>query len=374
LSETPVAAPKHPDLLQPTPFASLTIDVAIRVGLLVLVGYWSLQVVGPFLTVALWSAIVTVALYPLFDWLARKLRSRRLAAALITLLCLMIVIGPLTWLGFALVGTAELVVKGLDSDVFAIPLPPESVKRWPLIGEHVHQLWSVAAADAKAMLLDLVPKLRPYGVKVLGIGESMVVGLVEFIAAIVVAGFLFSPGPRLVETLRALLRRILSDRGEEMMQLAGGTIRNVSRGVVGIAVLQSLLASLGFLFAGIPAAGFLGFVSLVLGIVQIGPAILLTPMVVWSWFAMEPGAAALFTAYMIPVGLLDNVLRPILMARRLATPMLVILIGVMGGMLAYGISGLFLGPIVLSVAWALIADWLHEEMRTHPTPAEPTSD
>jgi predicted PurR-regulated permease PerM len=346
--------------LAPAPFASLTIDFAIRVGLLVLLGYWSLQVIGPFLTVALWSAILTVALYPVFDWLARKLRSRRLAAAAITLACLMIVIGPVTWLGFALVGSVELVVKGLDSDLFSIPLPPESVRQWPLIGEQVHQLWSVAAADTKAMLLELAPKLKPYGSKVLGIGETMIVGLLEFIAAIVIAGFLFSPGPQLLGALRALLRRILSDRGEEMVQLAGGTIRNVSRGVVGIAVLQAVLAGLGFLAAGIPAAGFLGFVALVLGIVQIGPAVLIIPMIIWSWVAMETTTAVLFTAYMIPVGLLDNVLRPILMARKLTTPMPVIIIGVIGGTLAYGISGLFLGPIILAVAWVLLLDWLPE--------------
>jgi predicted PurR-regulated permease PerM len=345
----------------PAPFDSLTIDFAIRIGLVALLGYWSLKVIGPFLTVALWSAILTVALYPLFDWLARMLGSRRLAAMLITLLCLMIVIGPVTWLGFGLIGGVELVVKGFDSDIFSIPLPPESVKAWPLIGGQVHRLWTVAASDTKAVLLEVAPKLKPLAGKLIGIGQSVIFGLLEFVASIVIAGFLFSPGPRLVDTLGALLRRVLSDRGEEMVQLAGGTIRKVSRGVVGIALLQSLLAGLGFLGAGFPAAGFLSFIALLLGVVQIGPAILLIPVVIWSWTAFETTKALLFTAYMIPVGLLDNVLRPIVMARGLTTPMPVILVGVIGGTIAYGISGLFVGPIVLSVAWALIAAWVQED-------------
>jgi predicted PurR-regulated permease PerM len=145
-----------------------------------------------------------------------------------------------------------------------------------------------------------------------------------------------------------------------MLKLAGSTIRNVSRGVVGIALVQSFLAGLGFLAAGVPAAGFLSFVALVLAIIQIGPAILFIPIVIWSWTAMETASALMFTAYMVPVSLVDNVLRPLVMARGLTTPMPVILIGVVGGTLAYGISGLFLGPVVLAVTWALLVAWVQE--------------
>jgi predicted PurR-regulated permease PerM len=150
-------------------------------------------------------------------------------------------------------------------------------------------------------------------------------------------------------------------RSEEMLKLAGSTIRNVSRGVVGIALMQSFLAGLGFLAAGVPAAGFLGFIALVLAIIQIRPAILFIPIVVWSWTAMETANALMFTAYMVPVGLVDNILRPLVMGRGLTTPMPVILIGVVGGTLAYGLSGLFLGPVVLSVTWALLAAWAQED-------------
>jgi predicted PurR-regulated permease PerM len=146
-----------------------------------------------------------------------------------------------------------------------------------------------------------------------------------------------------------------------MLKLAGSTIRNVSRGVVGIALVQSFLAGLGFLAAGIPAAGFLSFIALLLAIIQIGPAILFIPIVVWSWTAMETANALMFTAYMVPVGLVDNVLRPLVMGRGLTTPMPVILIGVVGGTLAYGLSGLFLGPVVLSVTWALLVAWMQED-------------
>jgi predicted PurR-regulated permease PerM len=350
------------------------IDIAIRIGLLALIGYLSWKVIGPFLTVALWSAIVTVALYPLFDWLARRLGNRRLAATLITLLCLTIVVGPLTWLGFVLINDVGYLVRALDAGLLSIPLPAESVKNWPLIGERAHQLWSLAANNTKALLLELAPNLKPVGGKLLEITQSVVVGLLEFVASIVIAGFLYTPAPRLVDSIRVFLRRIIvSHRGEEMVQLAGSTIRNVSHGVVGVALVQSFLAGMGFLVAGIPAAGLLTFLVLLLGIVQVGPTLLLIPIVIWSWMAMEATSALMFTAYMIPVNLVDNVLRPIVMARGLTTPMPVILIGVMGGLIAYGLAGLFLGPIILAVAWTLIVAWVYEDttVETNPGPSGP---
>ena len=165
----------------------------------------------------------------------------------------------------------------------------------------------------------------------------------------------------MADSLGAFLRRLFGQRSGEMLKLAGSTIRNVSRGVVGIALMQSFLAGLGFLAAGVPAAGFLSFIALVLAIIQIGPAILFIPIVVWSWTAMETANALMFTAYMVPVGLVDNILRPLVMGRGLTTPMPVILIGVVGGTLAYGLSGLFLGPVVLSVTWAFLVAWMQED-------------
>jgi predicted PurR-regulated permease PerM len=194
-------------------------------------------------------------------------------------------------------------------------------------------------------------------------------GLLEFLVSIIVAGFLFSPGPRLVSGLVMFFRRVLSDRGEEMVRLAGTTIRNVSRGVIGIALLQSMLAGVGFLVAGLPAAGIFAFLALLLGIVQIGPGILLIPIAAWSWTAMEMPGALIFTVYLILVSLVDNILKPIVVARGLNTPMLVTMIGVFGGTIAYGIVGLFFGPIVLSVAWALMEAWVKEAAAMEPAPS-----
>jgi predicted PurR-regulated permease PerM len=353
--------------LDPARFESPTVyELVIRLCLLGLLVYFTAVVVGPFLTVALWSAVIAVALYPLFDWLAAQIGRPRIAAVLMTLLCLTAVIGPIAWLGLALIGGAENLVRGLDAEALSLPLPPEAVKSWPLVGEHVYRIWTDAVSDMKSVLLQVMPRLKPLGGKLLETSGTVIFGLVEFVAAIVIAGFLYVPGPRLARTLRSLLRRISGQRSEEMLKLAGSTIRNVSRGVVGVALVQSIFAGIGFVAAGVPAAGFYTLLSLVLGIIQIGPSILILPIIVWTWITMETGTALMFTVYMIPVSLIDNVLRPMVMARGLATPMPIILIGVLGGMLAYGISGLFLGPIVLSVAWALMVAWMQQaEVETH---------
>jgi predicted PurR-regulated permease PerM len=334
-----------------------SVDLAIRLGFLGLLAYWSFKVVAPFLTMGLWSAILAVALYPLFAWLTRWL-SPRLAAVLVTLLCLIIVIGPMTWLGFGMIGGVASLVTGLDTGQLAFPLPPESVKGWPLVGEYLHRLWSLAATNIKAALAEMAPMLKPAGGKLLEIAQGALFGLFELLVSIVIAGFLFTTGPQLVALLSAFLGRVLTNRGEELAQLSCATIRNVSRGVIGIALLQALLAGAGFVAAGIPAASVLAFVALLLGIIQIGPSILLLPIIIWSWTAMDTTHALLFTAYMVPVSLADNVLRPFLMGRGLATPTPVIMVGVIGGTIAFGIVGLFFGPIVLSVAWAVMVVWV----------------
>jgi predicted PurR-regulated permease PerM len=337
--------------------SSATIDLAIRIGFVGLLGYWSFRVVLPFVTIGLWSALLATALYPLYIWLTQYVRPH-LAAVLVTLLCLLMAVGPVTWLGFGMVSGFGSLVAQLNGGQPAIPLPPEAVKAWPLVGERVFQLWTDAANNLKAVLAEQLPLLKPIGGKLLEIAQGALVGLLELVVSIVIAGFLFPRGPQMVEVLSVLLGRALSLRGKELAELAGATVRNVSRGVIGIALLQSLLAGAGFLAAGLPAPSVLAFMTLLLGVLQIGPAILFAPIVIWSWTSMEPAQAIMFTAYMVPVGLIDNILRPLLLARGLATPIPVIMVGVIGGAIAYGIIGLFFGPVVLSVAWAVVVAWI----------------
>jgi predicted PurR-regulated permease PerM len=337
--------------------------LAIRLVCLGLLGYWTLIIIRPFLTIMVWSAIITVAVYPIFYWLSARLHGYRvLVAFTITVLALLVILGPATWLGLSLAESVRTLMERLGEGTIALPPPPEGIKSWPLIGTKAYETWDLASTNLRALLTQAVPYLKPMGGTLLGAAGSFGINLLKFIAATIVSGFLFIPGPALVESIKNIMRHLAGARGAMFVDMAGATVRTISRGIIGVAVLQALLAGIGLIVAGVPAAGLISFLVLLLGIIQIGPSIILLPLVIWSWFTMDATGAVLFSLYMIPVNLLDNVLRPLVMAKGLGTPIWVILLGVLGGTIMHGLIGLFVGPVVLSIAWQLIVLWTRNEL------------
>lgn len=340
-----------------------SIHLAIRLGLLAGLVYWSYVLVQPFIAILLWGAILAVALYPVHQHLARWLGGRpTLSAILVTLLSLAVVVGPASWLAFGLVEALRWISEQLGEGRMTVPAPSESIKGWPLVGERIFDAWDLASSNLAEALKKLAPYAKPWLIWLLGVARSAGGEILKIVAAIILAGFLFIPGPRMVVNMRAFLAHVVPERSEEFVMLAGETIRSVSRGVIGIAMLQSLLAGLGFMVADVPGAGLFTFLVLVSGIAQVGSAIFLIPLIIWFWFTRDVTAATLFTLYIVPVGLLDNILKPIVMGRGSRTPIAVIVIGVIGGTLAHGILGLFIGPVVLAVGWTLLAAWMQEEV------------
>lgn len=343
-------------------------QIAIRLGLLALLIYWSFVLMRPFIPILAWSVMLAVALFPAFDWLSSHLGYRpRVAAVLTTLIVLAVFLGPATWLGIGLVDGLRSVSDHLTSGDLVIPSPPEGVRGWPLIGPQLYELWSKASDNLATTLREIAPHLKPFAGPILSIAGSAGTGTIKFLLSVIVAGFLFPSGLRLVAATRNMLAHIVPEQSKDFMALAGATIRTVAQGVIGVAILQSLLAGIVLKIAGVPNAGVLAFAILVLGIVQIGSLPILLPVIIWVWTARDVGAAVLITIFLVLVGISDNLLKPILMGRGLSTPVLVIFIGVMGGTLAHGIVGLFIGPIILAVAWELLMAWGREE------PAVPAS-
>lgn len=334
------------------------IELVIRLGILAFLAYWSFLLVRPFIPIVIWSAVLAVALYPIFDWAARLLGGRRRwAAALITVLGLLVVIGPVTWLGLGVVDGLRTLAVQIDTGALWVPPPPEALKNWPLIGGPVHDFWEQASTNLRSALAEVVPQLKPLGEFALDATKSASAGIFKFLVSVIIAGFLFSPGPSLVHAVKTAATRIDSKRAEHFVELTGSTIRTVSRGVIGVSLLQAAIGGLGLQLAGVPGASLLTLCILVLAIVQIGPLLVVAPSIVWSWMELPTTSALLFTVCMLSVTFVDNVLKPIVIARGLTTPMLVIVVGVIGGVLAHGIIGLFLGPVVLAVAWELLSAW-----------------
>jgi predicted PurR-regulated permease PerM len=356
-------------------FEARATDLIIRLTVLALLIYWSLNLVRPFLPIFIWAVVLTVALFPVFQSLSGWFGGRRgLAAFVLTLVGLLVVLGPVAALSTNLVDTVQYLSAGLRDGTLRVPAPPPATADWPLVGDKVFEAWSLASTNLDATLHKYSPVLLPAGESILHTISAIGVDVLRFVLAVVLAGFLFKPGSKLAGGGRRFAERIIAPRGATFVDLAGATIRNVSRGVVGIALLQAILAGIVLQIAGVPGAGLLAFVILVLCIIQIGPMLIILPAIVWAWMTMTTGAALAFTVVIVPIGVMDNVLKPILMGRGLSTPTLVIFLGVIGGTITYGLIGLFLGPIVLAVFYDLLVAWAHFDEPAVVIPTETRAD
>jgi predicted PurR-regulated permease PerM len=338
------------------------IQLAIRLGLLAFLIYWTFVLIQPFVPILAWSIVLAVALHPVFNLLSRLLGGRpKLAAVVLTAINLGIVIGPATWLGLsALEGVREF-AGNLESGSLVVPFPPERIKDWPLVGQQFYEFWNQASNNIRAALREVAPYLKPVAGTLLALAGNAGVGTLKFLLSVALAGFLFPNGAQLVAAGRAFLYRIVPEQSEHFLELAGATIRAVSQGVIGVAIIQALLAGIGFKLAGVPSAGLLAFAVMILTIVQIGAAIVLMPVIIWIWIDKDFVTALLLTLFLGIVGILDNVLKPLVLGHGLTTPTLVIFVGVIGGTLAHGIVGLFIGPIILSLAWELTVAWIRTD-------------
>jgi predicted PurR-regulated permease PerM len=338
------------------------IQLAVRLALLALLIYWSFVVVRPFVPILAWSVVMTVALYPVFSSLSGLLGNRpKLAATILTLVNLGIVIGPATWLGLGAVEGLRDFAAQLGAGTLIVPSPPASVKNWPIIGAQLYGLWEQASTNLRTALQEFAPHLKPLAGTMLGLAGEAGVGTLKFLVAVALTGFLFPAGPRLVAASRRFLSRVVAERSQDFLALAGATIRSVAQGVIGIAVLQGLVIGILLKLADVPHAGLLAFAVMMLAILQIGSALIVIPVLIWVWVTKSFAAALVITLCLVPASLADNVLKPIVMGRGLTTPALVIFLGVIGGTLAHGIVGLFIGPIILAVVWELLTAWVRDD-------------
>jgi predicted PurR-regulated permease PerM len=344
-------------------------DLVIRLTVVGTFTYFSLTLLAPFAIMVIWAVILAVALYPAFAALRKLLGGRGgLAATLITLLGLVIIVAPLGAVTVNVADTTLELVADFENQTVAVPRPPEKVKEWPIIGEKVHAAWSLASTNLEAAVKRFGPPLLQAAGAVVGKIAGVGFGMLGFAVSVLIAGFLFVPGPRLGDAIKTFARRIAAERGAHFVDLAGATIRNISRGVIGVAVLQALLTGLILTLFGVPGAGVIAFLVLLFCIVQVGPVPVVLPVIIWAWSTKDTGPALLLTILLIVIPVIDNVLKPILMARGLSTPMLIILLGVIGGTVSYGLIGLFLGPILLGIFYELLMSWVKNETAGSETP------
>ncbi len=322
----------------------------------------SLWIVRPFLGPAIWAAMVVVASWPLMLRVQHRLWGRRsLAVVVMTLLLLLLFVVPLTLAVVTIVGNADRIVDWahLATGSRLPPAPPPWLAQLPRVGDAITRAWAQAGALG---LSEALPRLSPYAGDLTRWFVRQVGGLgfllLQFLLTLLLAGVMFATGEEAVLLLRRFAVRLGGPRGGAIIDLAGGAIRGVALGVGGTAIVQAVLSGLGLLVAGVPFAGLLTALIFMLCIAQLGPLPVLVPAAIWAFWNGSTGWGIFIAVVAVVVALLDNVLRPLLIRIGADLSLLLIFSGVVGGLLAFGLVGIFVGPVVLAVAFTLLEAWI----------------
>jgi predicted PurR-regulated permease PerM len=348
------------------------LDVLIRAGLIAVLVIICWRVFHPFMDLMLWSLILAVTLYPLHRRWKRKwgFKDGRIAT-IIVVLAIAVLLVPVYLLGVSLAASVETALATVRGGGLHVPPPSDAVASWPLIGKPLHGYWEQAATDMTGLTQKFAPQIKAMSLAVLGKAAGFAVGLLIFIFALILAGIFMAYGESGHRSAVKVASRVFGPgKGEHIAELCTQTIRAVAQGVIGIAFIQTLLIGVGFVVYGVPGAALFALGVLVLGIAQI-PATLITIPVIAYVLATDgiTGATIIFSIYVFVAGLVDNVLKPLLLGRGVDVPMPVILIGALGGMVTSGIIGLFIGPVILAIGYELFWEWV----RNGPNGAKPAT-
>lgn len=340
------------------------LDLVISAGLLLVLAVVCYQVLAPFLGLLVWSLILAVVLYPLHQWLARRLGGRQGGAATLMVVLALLLIGvPVALLSSSLADSVIWLVDGVRDHSLQVPLPPNRVAALPLVGDKLHAVWTLAATDLPALIHQLQPKLGELARAGLGFVGGLGGAILLFLLSFVVAAILMAYGSGSAGTGQALAVRIAgAERGANFARLATATIRAVALGVVGVAAIQALLVGISLLLFAVPGAGLLTLFTLVLAILQLPVIVITLPVIAWVWLAGDYGPlqSGVLTLLLLVAGLADNLLKPLLLGRGVDAPMPVVLIGALGGMVHNGIQGMFVGAVVLAIGYQLLMGWISE--------------
>jgi len=340
------------------------LDVLIRTGLIAALVLFCYQVFSPFLQLMLWSMILTITLYPLHVRLKARLGNRDgRAATLIVLVAIGIILVPIYLLGTSMTHSVQDLLASVKSGEFHIPPPAESVATWPLVGPRVYDFWLQATADLTGLAQKFSPRLSEVSLALLAKLAGLGLGLMIFVIALIIAGIVMANGENGERSALRIASRIFGpDKALKITRLCTATIRAVAQGVVGIAFIQMLLIGVGFVLMGIPGAGLLALAVLLLGIMQLPTTLITLPVIVFVFLTHGASLGTIvFSIYVFLSGLADNVLKPLLLGRGVDVQMPVVLIGALGGMVTGGITGLFIGPVILAVGYQLFWQWVEDQ-------------
>jgi predicted PurR-regulated permease PerM len=344
--------------------ASQLLDVLIRAAIVLAVATLCYRVFAPFLTLTVWALILAVTLYPLHRAIADRLHvNEGISATLLVCFGIALLVIPTAVLMNSLGDTVQSLIMRLQTNSVEIPAPPERVASWPLVGKKLYETWSGAHDDLPGLVQSLQPKIGELAKTGLALVASIAGALLSFLGSFILAGIFMAFGEPGARALCAIFQRVAGkERGEEFTQLSAATIRAVAQGVVGVALIQAIVVGLCLLVVGVPWAGALAGIMLVLGIAQIPALIVTVPAIAYVWTRGNYGSieSIFYTGLLLVAGMADNVLKPLMLGRGVNVPMPIILVGALGGMAAAGILGMFVGATLLALAYQVFKGWIEE--------------
>ncbi len=320
-----------------------------------------LWVLAPFMTALFWAAVLAFASWPVMRMLTRALNGNvSLAAGLLTTAWVLIVAGPLVWLGFNIADNIRASTELIkDLRVTGLPEAPTWLIGLPMVGERLDEIWQTIDQQGAALFVAIKPYMGQVGNWLLARSASIGAGILELALSLVLVFFFYRDGPRLALFAKDLVERLIKDRADYYIDLVAGTVRRVVNGVIGTAAAQAVVALFGFLVAGVPGALILAAMTFMLSLIPMGPALVWVPAVAWLFWQQEYGMAIFLLLWgFLVISSVDNFLKPYLISRGGNLPLVVVLMGVFCGLFAFGFMGLFLGPTLLAVAYSLVSDWI----------------
>ena len=330
----------------------------VFIGMLIASNFWILR---PFLTAIIWATMIVVATWPVMLGLQKRLKGKRgLAVAVMTVVLLLVIIVPLSLAIIAIIGNVDK-ISGLVKWLTTITLPP--LPKWlvsvPIAGPKIAERWQKIAALSPE---EITGYIMPYAQMVARwvVAQAGNVGLMflQFLLTVIISAILYATGEKAASGVLIFLRRLAGHQGEEAAVLAAKAIRGVALGIVLTALMQSLFAGIGLAVTGVPAAPVLTAVMFMLCLAQVGPGLVLIPAIIWTYSSNGPLLGTVLLIFSIIAGTADNFIRPVLIKKGADLPLILIFTGVIGGLIAFGIMGLFIGPVVLAVTHALLKAWV----------------
>ena len=343
---------------------SRALEITIHIGLLIAMVAAVLLILRPFIPLAVWGVIIAIAAHPTYIRFKKLLGGHKtIAAILFSCLLLAILILPLTLLTGSVVDGVQNLVTKLKDGTPLIPPPPARVATWPLIGVPLTDAWQLASSNLSAAIRTFAPQIKGILSDLFLASAGIGLAALQWMFAILLAGVLLASDERAAKVTASISRRLMGDHGAELEALASSTIRSVTRGIIGVALIQTFLATIGFIVAQLPGAGLWSLAFLIASVLQMGVLVLI-PAIIYAFAIGSTTHATIFLGWCLVVGVIDNFLKPLLLGREASVPMIVVFVGTIGGFMAMGAIGVFVGSVVLAVGYKLFLSWLEDRGRS----------